>query len=210
MDSKILQIRPQFEAVLSFLSQSTPLRELPRCEGLFVFGHVDPRLALHAAVLYKAGKAPRIVLTGKGGRKTIPDGFETEADYYASILKKEGVPESAMILEKDSMNSVENVIFGMEETCYKIGFYPQTLIISSIPALMLRSLVTFRKQLPGIGVVASTFNPVVEEYTDPQRILRVLDEFERIAKYAQKGDCEKVAVPDEVLKATEYIKSVLS
>jgi len=208
MNSKILQIRPQFEVVLSFLSQSTPLRELPKCEGLFVFGHVNPYLASHATILYKAGKAPRVVLTGKGGRKTIPNDFETEADYYASILKKEGVPESAMILERDSMNSLENIIFGME-VCNKVGFYPQTLIISSIPALMLRSLVTFRKQLPGIRLYASTFNPVVEEYTDPQRILRVLDEFERIAKYAQKGDCEKVAVPDEVSKATEYIKSVL-
>jgi len=208
MNLKIIQIRPQFEIVLSFLSQSTPIEELPKSEGLFVFGHVDPRLALHSAVLYKTGKMPRVVLTGKGGRKTIPDRFETEADYYASILRKEGVPESAMILERNSMNSLENIVFGIE-ACYKVGFYPQTLVISSIPALMLRSLVTFRKQFPGINVSASTFDINSEEYTESERILRILEEFDRFEEYARKGDVEPVNVPKEISKAVEYIKSVL-
>ena len=54
----------------------------------------------HAARLYKAGKAPRVIASGNGDRvSTLP------------LLLDFGVPESAVIVEDESRNTEENARF---------------------------------------------------------------------------------------------------
>lgn len=71
----------------------------------------EPRLAdgaervLYAARLYREGLAPRIVVTG--GRF---DGHEreSEAESMYRVLRLLGVPESAIVLEKEALNTRDN------------------------------------------------------------------------------------------------------
>lgn len=60
---------------------------------------------VHAVALYKAGKAPVIVLSGGS-----PYGDRSEAEQMQDILRIMGVPERAMVLERTSRNTHENAV----------------------------------------------------------------------------------------------------
>lgn len=70
-------------------------------------GNVD-RL-LHAAALYKAGKAPVLLLTGGNA-----PGFEPEAVSMKKILRTLGIPEEAMVLEEKSRNTRQNAEYSAD------------------------------------------------------------------------------------------------
>ena len=60
-----------------------------------------------AAQLYRAGKAPTIVLAG--GNVFAQDGFKGEAHYAAELLQQWGVPADAIKIETASRNTRQNV-----------------------------------------------------------------------------------------------------
>lgn len=61
---------------------------------------------VHAVALYKAGRAPRLVLTGGG-----EDGVRPEAEIMADLLQVMGVPRRAMVLEDKSRNTYQNALY---------------------------------------------------------------------------------------------------
>jgi uncharacterized SAM-binding protein YcdF (DUF218 family) len=99
-----------------------PMEQTPQADAIVVLGGgVDPiappRLypdlipgadrVWHAARLFKAGKAPLVILSGGMGLRPNKDtGPESEA--MAIFLKDLGVPESALVLESESRNTREN------------------------------------------------------------------------------------------------------
>lgn len=203
------KIKPDALIILSFLIEDTPIEELPQVSGIFVFGHIRPEVACHAAKLYSLGKASRIIIAGKGGKSIESvSGFNTEADYYASLIIKAGVPKKNLILEKKSTNSLENVLFGMKE-CEKNGFRPNSLILISTPPLLRRSCATFRKQFPKITVWGSACEIPLEEFMDVSKIKRLLGEFNRFQEYFEEGDIERVIIPDEVTQAVKRLGIIL-
>ncbi|HUT96250.1 MAG TPA: YdcF family protein [Candidatus Paceibacterota bacterium] len=198
------QIKTSFKRVLDFLTDQTPEEKLPKADAIFVFGHTDPRIANHAAHLYKLKKAKMIILTGKG-RKNIPN-FESEASYYASLMESDGIPRSSLILEDLSMNSLENVLFGIK-TCHDNNFFPNSLIIVAVPPLLRRSRATFEKQFPNIKIYSSSPDIPLEEYL--QHAKRILEEFDRFDEYSKKGDIASVKVPQGVQDAIQSIKLII-
>ena len=92
---------------------------LEKADIIIVPGAPEPELAIAAARLWKSRYAPFILVTGKYSyRKAsfaqeateleeidLPD---TEAEYLARVLKREGVDESRIIMEKMSTNTFEN------------------------------------------------------------------------------------------------------
>jgi uncharacterized SAM-binding protein YcdF (DUF218 family) len=196
------QIETSFKKVLDFLADQTPKGKLPKADAIFVFGHTDPRIAEHAVHLYKSKKAKMIILTGKG-RKDIPN-FESEANYYASLIENDGIPKSSLILENLSMNSLENVLFGMK-ACHDNNFHPKSLIIVAVPPLLRRSRATFEKQFPKIKIYSNGPDIPLEEYL--QHTERILGEFDRFDEYSKKGDIASVKVPQSVQDEVQSIKS---
>jgi len=196
-------IRPFIDTVVEFLTENVPLENLPQTDAIFVFGHYEPEVAHHAAELWKKGKAPRIVISGKG-RDAIPEGFKTEADFYASLIESDGVPKEVIILEKESTNSLENVLLGIA-ACRSTGFNPRSLILCAMPPLLRRSCATFRKQFPDITVYGSAF-PVPQEWFTLRRISRLLGELERLNEYAKNGDTVPVEIPAEVASAAKKVR----
>ncbi|OGN19305.1 MAG: hypothetical protein A3I32_02740 [Candidatus Yanofskybacteria bacterium RIFCSPLOWO2_02_FULL_45_10] len=202
-----LALKEEAKILLDFLIESTPEKELPVTDAIFIFGHYDPRPALQAAKLWKMGKAPKIIICGKG-REKIPVDFESEADFYASVIEQEGIPNYALVLEKESTNTLENIIFGMR-ACSVNGINPESLILCAMPPLLRRSCATFRKQFPAISVCGSAFLMSPEEFLTPSRLLRVIGEFDRLKIYSEKGDVVPVVIPEKVLLALEKIKEVI-
>ncbi len=67
------------------------------------------RRARHAARLYHAGLAPRIITTGGVG-----DFPPSEADVAARVLRSAGVPDSAILREDASTSTQENAAFAKQ------------------------------------------------------------------------------------------------
>jgi uncharacterized SAM-binding protein YcdF (DUF218 family) len=63
---------------------------------------------VHAARLYRAGKAPWIVVSGGGGPYT--GGPQTPADAMAELLVEWGIPRDALVLERESRTTYENAV----------------------------------------------------------------------------------------------------
>ncbi len=67
-----------------------------------------------AVEAYKLGRAKKLLLCG-GAVRDFPNGHCTEAeDMYKAVVKL-GVPETDIILESDSQNTVENLLYALIE-----------------------------------------------------------------------------------------------
>lgn len=79
--------------------------EVTSADLILVFGGKRPERAERAAELFHAGVAPHIVITGGDKRTT--------GDCEAEVLKRKcvelGVPENAITIECESVNTLENV-----------------------------------------------------------------------------------------------------
>lgn len=85
---------------------------------IFIPGSDQGALALRAAALWKEGYAPLLLPSGKYGKLTGKftgePGYETEWEYFHHILRKEGVPEKAILREDQSTFTYENAIRSRE------------------------------------------------------------------------------------------------
>ncbi len=100
---------------------------------------------LYSAVLYQAGKAPRIVATG-GGKEN----GDTEAGLMRDILGVMGVPADAVVLENKSLNTYDNARF--TAPLLREHRWDKVLLVTSA-FHMRRAVATFRAE--GIEVIAA-------------------------------------------------------
>lgn len=100
---------------------------------------------VHAAALYKAGKAPVLLLTG-GAAEDV----RTEAEQMKDILAIMGIPPASMILESGSRNTHDNAVFSAQ--ILKSRGMRRILLVTSAYH-MRRSVALFEAQ--GLEVVPS-------------------------------------------------------
>ena len=67
----------------------------------------------HAARLYHAGKAPRVLLSG--GCYTWQPSYPTQAETMGVFLRDFGVPDSAILLETQSHSTRQNALFSAKQ-----------------------------------------------------------------------------------------------
>lgn len=201
-------------AVLRSLEwQHLPPEELPTADAIVVLGGavrpqqyprpwVDVLEAgdrpLHGARLYLQDKAPLIILSG-GGINRYGES-SPEADDMAEIVEAMGVPRSALILERESLNTYQNAV-KTKEILDARGIDQVLLVTSAVH--MPRSLKIFRKQ--GIDVIPAptdfiaapplesqqTFHSTVvrslPQAENLQQVTRVLKEYIGIVVYWLRG-----------------------
>ncbi|TGK15663.1 YdcF family protein [Leptospira fluminis] len=130
-------------------------KELPKADAIVVLGGAVDNMNLYsdrpqlgpsaermtdAILLYKEGKAPRIVFTGGSGNLL----FQTkkEAEFAEIFFLSFGIPKTAILLESQSRNTKENAEY-TAEIFRKKGWKSLILITSAFH--MERSLRVFRK-----------------------------------------------------------------
>jgi uncharacterized SAM-binding protein YcdF (DUF218 family) len=113
---------PDHAAITEYVDAATP--GLAPADFIIVFGTRFPDPAPVAASLYHNGMSPHVVLTG-GANRQLPDLIE--ADVHAELVKAAGVPPSAIIIERQSRNTYENVTFARQLIQPVIGD-PETAI----------------------------------------------------------------------------------
>lgn len=84
---------------------------LEKSDCIFALGSHDLRVAEWAAQLWLEGWAPLLLLSGGLGNFTQGMWTEKEADKFAAIARKMGVPEDVILIENQSTNTGENILF---------------------------------------------------------------------------------------------------
>lgn len=110
-----------------------------------------------AALLYHTQRAPRIVLSG-----AALDGSLSEAEMMSKILQQKGIPEHAIMLEKNSFTTYENAVY-TQRLLDKHDMNRVLLVTSALH--MPRAMAVFRKQ--GITAIAAPSRPQIVVPSDP-------------------------------------------
>ena len=99
-----------------------------KADIIFVPGNGFPEMAEKAACLYKEGFAPYILPSGRysitmgrfvgvqSKKDVYNEDYETECEFLKSVLMKNGVPKSAILLEDQATFTYENAIFSKQVT----------------------------------------------------------------------------------------------
>ncbi len=115
---------------------------------------------VHGARLWKAGKAPLIILTGGNW-----EGYQPESEAMAEILLLMGIPESSMLLESESRNTYQNALYTVP-LLKKQGISKVLLVTSAFH--MRRATAVFEDM--GISVI-----PAATDYQLVERFMSILD-----------------------------------
>jgi uncharacterized SAM-binding protein YcdF (DUF218 family) len=175
---------------------------LTPADCILVFGSHDPRVAKYAAGLFLRKLAPLILFSGKRGGLT-GKWRQTEAEKFAQIAVRAGVPQGRILIEKEATNSGENVAFA-KRLLEKRGLDPRTCIVVQKPYMERRTWATFRKVWPQKKIVLSSPPISFEDY--PNRsiskrdvIAIMLSDLQKIALYPKKGFQIRQRIPKKVL-----------
>jgi len=191
-------------------------QKLEKADAIFVLGSYDLRVASYAAKLFLDGYAPLIIFSGKEGVVSNTGqltselwGGKTEAEAFADVAIKAGVPKEKILVENRSTNTGENILFTrklLEEKKLNI----QKFILVQKPYMERRTYATFQKRWPGKDAIVTSPPISYEEYPyalKPREavINSLVGDFQRIKIYGEKGYSIPQDIPSEVWDAYERL-----
>lgn len=182
---------------------------LRKADVILVLGSHDTRVAERGADVFLEGWAPLIVFSGNLGALTSELWTRPEAEIFAEVAEKKGVPRDRMLLESRSTNTGENVDFS-RALLAEHGIRPKTAIAVQKPYMERRTLATFQKRWPELDLVVTSPQMNFDAYPNGA-ITRdgVIDimtgDFQRIFVYAERGWAAPQEIPAEVMEAYESL-----
>ena len=176
-------------------------------DAIFCLCSLDTRVARAAAALYLRGIAPLLVFSGGVGKLTQGRFAGSEADAFASIAREMGVPDSAIVVEREASNTGENVRF-THALLARLGLAPRSFVLVQKPYMERRTYATFQKQWPDKGVTFTVTSPdlTFDEYPDAENpvelVLNVMvGDLVRIRDYPARGFQVEQDIPSHVWDA---------
>lgn len=180
-----------------------------RSDCIFVLGSHDLRVANRGAELYLQGWAPLLIFSGGLGNVTKGIWTETEADQFADIAIKMGVPANAILIENRSTNTGENISF-TGELLHTRGLDPQSFIVVQKPYMERRSYATFKKHWPHKKLLVTSPQMSFTDYPTAdiplERVIHIMvGDLQRIRLYPEKGFQIYQEIPDAIWAAYERL-----
>jgi len=180
-----------------------------KAEFILVLGSHDLRVADRATELYFEGWAPRIIFSGGLGNFTKEMWTEAEADKFAAIAIKMGVPKESILVENKSTNTGENILFTQQLLAQK-NLDPQSFIVVQKPYMERRSYATFKKHWPDKKLIVTSPQISFEDYPTKEipleRVINIMvGDLQRIIIYPAKGFQVYQEVPPDVRDAYEQL-----
>jgi uncharacterized SAM-binding protein YcdF (DUF218 family) len=184
-------------------------QSLQRADCLLVMGSHDLRVAEYGARLYLDGWATLMVCSGGLGNQTRNLWDETEARKFSQIAHQMGVPIEKILLEEESTNTGENIIFS-RRLLQRKSIDPSSFLLVHKPYMERRALATYQKLWPGKEGRVSSPPFTMKKYPDNQISMEeminiMVGDFQRILIYPQKGFQIEQPVGKEVLRAYESL-----
>ncbi len=187
---------------------------LEKSDCIIVLGSHDTRVAERGAKLFLEGWAPLLLFSGGLGNLTKGLWDEPEADKFANIALKMGVPANKILIENKSANTGENIRFSYNLLKEK-NISVSKLILVQKPYMERRTFATFMKQWPGQKVKIIVTSPQInfEDYPNDnikmdQVINIMVGDLQRIKEYPAKGFLIYQEIPAEVWNAYEKLVSL--
>ena len=182
---------------------------LQQSDCILALGSHDTRVAERGAELYLAGWAPWLLFSGGLGRLTLGQWDWPEAEVFAEIAVQAGVPADRILIENESTNTSENVLFSKRLLRLK-GLLPQKVIAVHKPYMERRTYATFRKRWPDVEVRVAS--PVVDfdrypnaEISAEEMLNVMVGDLQRLKVYAGLGYLAEQLIPNGVWQAYEEL-----
>lgn len=184
---------------------------LRKADCILVLGSHDTRVAERGADLFLEGYAPWLLFSGGLGRLTEAMWTESEADTFARIALRQGVPSGKILIENRSTNTGENIAFSYQLLQQHVLPVHRILLVQK-PYMERRAYATFLKQWPGPAVDLHVTSPRIafEAYPTPdismEEVIQIMvGDLQRIHLYPEKGFQVYQAIPEEVWQAYEQL-----
>ena len=182
---------------------------IEKSDCILVLGSHDLRVAERGARLYLEGLAPILIFSGGLGNLTKGVWREAEADKFASVAMKMGVPKEKTLIENRSTNTGENILF-TQQLLDERGLNPQSFILVHKPYMERRSYATFKKYWPNKKVIVTSpqisFNEYPTKEISLEKVINIMvGDLERIKLYPGKGFQIFQEIPDDVGSAYEKL-----
>jgi uncharacterized SAM-binding protein YcdF (DUF218 family) len=182
---------------------------LEKSEIILALGSNDLRVAEYAADLYLQGWAPWLMFSGNTGTFTRGRFARSEAETFAAIAIEKGVPEESILIEPESTNTGENVIFS-RRLLERRGFDPKSLILVQKPYMERRTYATFMNFWPGKHLIVASPPIAFADYPTAELprdlvINIMVGDLQRISIYPQKGFQIQQDIPADVWQAFEEL-----
>lgn len=196
-----------------YMKLDMPLRKADCIVG---FGCYNEEIALRAAELYHALWAPKVLFTGGLGRNTKELWTQSEAERFAAIAIGAGVPEGDIIIENQSTNTAENILF-TKAKLEELGIEAHRLIGIHKPFMERRLHAALGVYWPEMEFVLTSPQVSIEEYIrlstaqglDEKRVIEVLvGDFQRIDVYARLGYQLPQHIPLSVRQSFEALTAM--
>lgn len=183
--------------------------ELQPGDCIIGFGCINDDIALRCAQLCREGFAPKILFTGGLGRNTLGRWNQSEAERFSFIAQQQGIPAQNILLENQSTNSAENILFS-RKILEEAGLAQGRLICVHKPFMERRLYAAMKVYWPEanacftspqLDLEAYIHNTVKQGLTEKQVIDVIAGDFQRMDIYAKKGYQIPQEIPDSVWQA---------
>lgn len=187
--------------------------QLEKADAILVLCSYDTAVAERGAALYLEGWAPLLIFSGGLGAITRNLWSEPEAELFAEVARRMGVPDERMLVENRSTNTGENVRFTKELLAAR-GIDPQNFILVQKPYMERRAYATFKRYWPEKRAVVTSPQVSFDEYlasysnsalSEDDVVSIMVGDLQRIRVYPEKGFQIPQEIPREVWAAYEEL-----
>jgi uncharacterized SAM-binding protein YcdF (DUF218 family) len=186
---------------------------LSPADAILVLCSHDTIVAERGAQLLLDGWAPLLIFSGGLGAITKQFWSEPEADQFADIAVRMGVPRERILVENRSTNTGENILFTKQLLAHH-HLDPRKFIVVQKPYMERRSYATFKKVWPEKDVVVTSPRLSLDEYLERYSheslskedvISIMIGDLQRIRIYPEKGFQIHQDIPADVWHAYDEL-----
>jgi uncharacterized SAM-binding protein YcdF (DUF218 family) len=187
--------------------------QLERADVILVLCSHDKKVAERGAQLFLENWAPLLIFSGGLGVITSRIWNVPEAEQFAEIAIRLGVPSEKILVEDKSTNTGENVLF-TKRLLEQKQIVADKFIVVQKPYMERRSFATFKRVWPEKEVLVTSPPVSFEEYLTSYRnreltsddvIGIMVGDLQRIKVYAERGFQIPQEVPPDVWSAYEEL-----
>lgn len=173
------------------------------------FGNFNTNIARRAAELYCQGYAPKVLFTGGLGRNTAGLLPEPEAVRFARVAMACGVPEEDILMETESTNTAENILF-TRRLLEERGIPHSHILGVHQPFMERRIFAAMGVYWPEPRFTVTSPQVTIPEYledakkqgvTENAAVSVIVGDFQRMDLYAKKGYQIPQEIPEEAWAA---------
>lgn len=188
---------------------------IEQCDAVFVLGSIDERVAEYGAQLFMKGLGKWLIISGGSAHANdllaTTWAEETEAEHFAAIALRIGVPKNKIILENKATNTGENINFTYS-LLDSLEIKLDSILLVQKPYMERQAYATFEKQWPDKStrfIVSSpsiAYDEYFNELQPKDKVINIMvGDLQRIKEYPKLGFQTEQEIPDHVWKAYEKL-----